>query len=68
MDEQNSENEQNLALRLEKHLNLHRFKLKTVANLRVGTASYHKDSGMPHMEEAQEAMKRNHAVSIGGRS
>lgn len=63
----NIENEQNLALRLEKRLKLHQFELKTGVNLRVGVASYHKDSGMPLLEEAQEVMKRNASVSIEGR-
>ncbi|MGB5965927.1 MAG: GGDEF domain-containing protein [Sulfurimonadaceae bacterium] len=63
----NIENEQKLALRLEKQLNIHQFELKTAVELRIGVASYHKDSGMPLLEEAQEVMKRNSSVSIGGR-
>lgn len=62
----NIENEQKLALRLEKQLNIHQFDLKTAVELRIGVASYHKDSGMPLLEEAQEVMKRNGPVSIGG--
>ena len=62
----NNENAQKLALRLEKHLSMHRFELKAVAELRIGVASYHKDSGMPILEEAQEVMKRSALVNVGG--
>ena len=62
----NIENEQKLALRLENRLNLHQFKLTAAVDLRIGVASYHKDSGMPLLEESLEAMKRNRSVSIGG--
>jgi len=64
----NIENEQQLALRLEKQLNIHQFDLQTAVELRIGVASYHKESGMPLLEEAQEVMKRNGPVSIGGLS
>lgn len=63
----NIENEQKLALRLEKQLNIHQFDLEIAVQLRIGVASYHKDKGMPLLEEAQEVMKRNAPVSIGGR-
>ncbi len=62
----NMENEEKLALRLEKQLNIHQFDLRTAVELRIGVASYHKDSGMPILEEAQEVMKRNTPVRIGG--
>ena len=61
----NNENAQKLALRLEKNLIIHQFGLKTVADLRIGVASYHKDNGMSLLEEAQEVMKRNPIVSLG---
>ena len=62
----NLENAKNLALRLEKHLGLHQFQLNAKVNVRVGFASYRKDSGMTLLEEAQEVMKRNELVSLGG--
>ena len=63
----NSENAEKLALRLEKRLDLHQFEVQKEVALRVGVANYHKDNGMPLLEEAQEVMKRNAIVSIGGR-
>lgn len=60
------ENAKNLALRLEKHLRLHQFQLNTQVNLRVGFASYQKESGMILLEEAQEVMMRNELVPLGG--
>lgn len=60
------ENAQKLALRLEKRLTLHKFELKSSVDLRIGVANYHKDSGLPLLEEAQEVMKRNPLVSVGG--
>jgi len=62
------ENEQKLALRLENRLNVHQFKLATVVEVRIGVAGYHKESGMVLLEEAQEVMKRNAPVTVGGAS
>lgn len=64
----NLDNENQMALRLEKHLRNHHYQLKTKVDIRVGVASYHKDSGMPLLEEALEVMKRSPFVTIGGNS
>ena len=60
------ENVQKLANRLEKKLSIHQFDLQNAVDLHMGVASYHKDSGMPILEEAQEVMKRSGTISIGG--
>ena len=62
------ENIQKLAVRLEKKLSIHQFELQNAVDLRMGVASYHKDNGMPILEEAEEVMKRSSTVSIGGQS
>ncbi len=64
----NIENEQKLALRLEKMLNIHQFDLKTAVELRIGVASYHKENEMALLDEALEVMKRSPLVRVGGES
>jgi len=62
----NNENAQKLALRLETELSQHQFGIKTEVDLRIGVASYHKESGIALLEEAEEVMKRNALVRLGG--
>ncbi len=66
--EANLDNENQMALRLEKHLSNHHFQLKAKVNMHVGVSSYHKDSGMPLLEEALEVMKRRPHITVGGDS
>ncbi|WP_373033652.1 GGDEF domain-containing protein [Sulfurovum sp.] len=61
----NLENENKMALRLEKHFGNHHFQLHRAVNIRVGVASYQKDGGMTLLEEAQKVMRRSALVALG---
>lgn len=62
----NIENEQNLALRLEKKLNIHHFDLRKEVEFRIGVSSYHKERGEALLDEALEVMKRSPRIRVGG--
>lgn len=64
----NIENEQNLALRLEKKLNIHHFDLRKEVEFRIGVSSYHKERGEALLDEALEVMKRSPRIRVGGES
>jgi len=66
MPDINSEYVQKLAERLEKKLELHQFDLKSKIELRIGTATYEKDSDYSLLDEAIDVMKRDPLVHLGG--
>lgn len=59
-------NSEKLVNRLEKRLCIHHYETHEVIRLHVGMASYHKESGMALLEEANEVKGRRETVVLGG--
>ncbi len=68
MPDIDSENVQKLAQRLEKKLGSHQFEARGAIELRIGTATYDKESTLTLLDEAIEVMKRDPLVRLGDAS